>query len=124
MQLSGKQIENPLRGELAVLSFTQTGFLQFDNAKVQIHYIPDRDILTENVFSEWFSAFQKVDKPTTPEFVSNDMLASFYNEIMPFYIIMDIQIHHKNGLMQHIQTIKKQPNYKIPEELSSLIKTV
>lgn len=122
MPLKNKQISNPLRGESVVLSFKQLGFLNFDDASVLIQYIPDREIITEQTFVDWFKQSQKGHEKSTPETVSGQMLNVFYNEVLPYYITMDIRIHHKTGLVQRVQTIKKQPNYTIPTELESLLK--
>tara|TARA_R110000868_G_scaffold218576_2_gene469173 strand:- start:95729 stop:96106 length:378 start_codon:yes stop_codon:yes gene_type:complete len=123
MTLQNKPIPNPLRGESVVISFKAFGFSGFDNANVCFSYVPDREVLAEEIFSNWFQSAQKKSCDTIPELTANEMLNTFYHEVLPYHVNLDIVIQHKTGVTQRIQVIKNQPNYNLPLELKERILT-
>ena len=119
--LKNKQIENPLRGEHAILSFKYKSFLSFDDAMIHFSYIPDRDIIHKDVFEAWLKKTQEDKKTEIPENVAKEIIGTFYDKFLPFYATIDIRICHDSGAIQRLQAVKKQPSYEIPEELKALI---
>lgn len=112
---------NPLKGKNALLCFKQEGLMQFDHARVHFSYIPDREIVEQDVFKK-FSQKIAESNPSLEDF-SNQLVETFYHAALPFYAKLDIQIHHKEtGEVQRLQTVEKQPKYKIPEEVQDLLK--
>ena len=114
-------IENPMRGENALLRFNKTGFLNFDNAHVEISYIPDRDILEQDILTKWLVETEVKHKNSQPENVVAEMMNTFYNELLPYYVSMEVKISHNNGVIQRVQTVKQQPSYRMPNELKEIL---
>jgi NADPH-dependent 7-cyano-7-deazaguanine reductase QueF len=110
---------NPLKGKNALLCFKHKNLLGFTNAEIHFSYIPDRDIVEQNIFKNFIQKLEQ-EKPTLEEF-SNRLVENFYHEVLPFYTRLDITIHDKEtGEVQRIQTVEKQPKYIIPEEIRNL----
>lgn len=118
MQLKIKP--NPLKGKNALLCFMHKGLLGFTHAEVHFSYIPDRDIVEQEIFKQFIQSLEQ-EKLSLEEF-ANRVVEKFYHEVLPFYTKLDIIIHREEtGEIQRIQTVEQQPRYVIPEEIKNLI---
>lgn len=114
---------NPLKGKNSLLCFKKTGLFQFNNAEIHFSYIPDREIIEKDTFTNHLNEIELKHKESQSiEAFASNIVKDFYNAALPFFAKLDITVHHEEtGEVQRIQTVEMQPNFKMPAEVEKLI---
>lgn len=113
---------NPHRGQDMLITFqVQQDFKGIEGIlPIRMRYIPDREILKKEDFSNWL---QTISKETweNPEDLAGALMDKFYDTLMPYFVDLRIDITHANGAIQCLETVRQQPQYKMPEHLLRIL---
>lgn len=109
---------NPNKGEEMIITLTFEGDFapSFNNTTLRVQYIPERDIIEATDFENWLIHLQAKHWQSIEEIVG-EICKAFYNAILPFYVHVECHKQQSSGLIQQIDTIKMQPQYKVPHHL-------
>ena len=113
-----KVIANPLRGENSVVSIKRKKMQAAGKGfSLKLTLIPDREIIEDEAFD---FALESVDGNSyeTVEAFAKDVMQNVFGNALPYYALLSLKyIDENTKLKRHIQVVKQQPKYKIPEEI-------